>query len=212
MCTGRVDPTHVLRAFSNGVDGVFIGGCWLGECHYLTDGNHSAIAMMLMTRKLLKVVGINEQRLNMDFVSAAQGNRFADLVTGFTAKIKELGRLGAAEGIDTPQLKLRLEAAYSVAPFMRLVERERLRVRFKTREEYEQYFAGEETDKVFKDLVGERLALKEVLLILGAGSSSPEEIAKALGLTPAEVARHLHAAVRQRLTRFDEESKRFALV
>jgi coenzyme F420-reducing hydrogenase delta subunit len=212
MCTGRVDPTHVLRAFSNGVDGVFVGGCWLGECHYLTDGNHSAVSMMHMTRKLLKHIGINPERLTLDHVSAAQGNRFADLISDFTAKLKGIGRLGAAEGIDEERLKIGLEAATSIVPFMRLVERERLRVHFQTREEYAQFFESEETERLFSEMVIDKLALKEVLLMLRDGARSPAEIGKLLGVTPVEVARHLQNAARQRLAQFDEEQKRFALV
>lgn len=212
MCTGRVDPTHVLRALSNGVDGVFIGGCWLGECHYLTDGNHSALSMMLMTRKLIKHIGLNPARLNMDFVSAAQGNRYADLITDFTAKIKGIGRLGTAEGLSEDRLKIGLEAATSIVPFMRLAERERFRVRFKTREEYEQYFSSEETEHLFDDMVLDRLAMKEVLLMLRNDGRSPEEMAAKLGMAPAEVARHLQDAARLGLARFDEGARRFALV
>ena len=52
MCTGRVDPAFVLRAFSNGADGVFIGGCWPGECHYTTEGNYHALGMMLLIKKI----------------------------------------------------------------------------------------------------------------------------------------------------------------
>ena len=212
MCTGRVDPTHVLRAFSNGVDGVFVGGCWLGECHYLTDGNHSAVSMMHMTRKLLKHIGISPERLTLDHVSAAQGNRFADLISDFTAKVKGVGRLGIAEGIDEERLKTGLEAATSIVPFMRLVERERLRVHFNTREEYAQFFESEETERLFNEMVIDKLAMKEVLLMLRDGARSPEEIGGLLGVTPVEVARHLQNAARQRLARFDEEQKRFALV
>ncbi len=212
MCTGRVDPTHVLRAFSNGVDGVFIGGCWLGECHYLTDGNHSAVSMMHMTRKLMKGIGINPERLTLEHVSAAQGNRYADLITAFTAKVKGIGRLGAAEGIDKERLKIGLEAATSVVPFMRLVERERLRVHFKTREEYAQFFDSEETERLFQAMVIDKMAMKEVLLLLRNDGRSPEEMAAKLGMTPAEVGRHLQEAARQRLASFDEDKKRFALV
>ncbi len=212
MCTGRVDPTHVLRAFSNGVDGVFVGGCWLGECHYVTEGNHSAVSMMHMTRKLLKHIGVNPERLTLEHVSAAQGNRFADLITEFTARVKGIGRLGIAEGIDDDRLRIGLEAATSIVPFMRLVERERMRVHFKTREEYAQFFDSEETERLFNEMVIDKMAMKEVLLMLRDGLRLPEEMALKLGVTPAEVARQLQHAARQRLARFDEEQKRFALI
>ena len=159
MCTGRIDPAFILRAFSNGVDGVFIGGCWLGECHYVTEGNHDAVSMMLLTRKLLEHIGINPERLRLEWVSAAQGNRFAEVVTDFTNKLKELGPLGSSEGIEENRLKLKLEAAKSMVPYLKLVERESLRVRFKTREEYEEFFNSEKVNKIFKESVVEKLAI-----------------------------------------------------
>ena len=66
MCTGGIDPSFILTAFSNGMDGVFIGGCWLGECHYLTEGNHHAVSMMNITKKIIKQAGIHTDRLRLD--------------------------------------------------------------------------------------------------------------------------------------------------
>ncbi len=59
MCTGRVDPAFILRAFSNGADGVYIGGCWPGECHYVTEGNYHALSNVLLLKKVLAHIGIN---------------------------------------------------------------------------------------------------------------------------------------------------------
>ena len=75
MCTGRVDLAFMLRAFSNGKDGVFIGGCWPGECHYITEGNFMAFAVVHMGKKLLQWMGLNPDRLRLEYVSASEGSR-----------------------------------------------------------------------------------------------------------------------------------------
>ena len=212
MCTGRIDLSFILRAFANGVDGVFVGGCWLGECHYLTEGNHHAIVVMLLARRLLAHVGINPERLRLEWVSAAQGARFAEVITDFSEKLKELGPLGKSEGTDETVMKLRLEAARSLIPYIRLVERERLRVHLDTREEYEAFFNSAEVDRIFQSTVAERLTLKQILMILGEKPLSIGEIADRLDLPPSEVSKYLGVSARERLTRFDEAQKRFALV
>jgi len=212
MCTGRIDPAFILRAFSNGVDGVFIGGCWLGECHYVTEGNYDAVSMMLLTRKLLEHIGISPERIRLEWVSAAQGNRFAEVVTDFTNKLKELGPPGTSEGIEENRMKLKLEAAKSIVPYLKLVERESLRVRFKTREEYEEFFNSDRVNKIFKESVVEKLAMQEILLLLREKPFSIDECSDILGLSRAEISRYLNTSARNRLTRFDEKQKRFALV
>ncbi len=78
MCTGRVDPAFILRAFSNGADGVYVGGCWPGECHYTTEGNYHTLGTMLLMKKLLKYVGLNPDRLRVEWVGASEGIRFAE--------------------------------------------------------------------------------------------------------------------------------------
>jgi F420-non-reducing hydrogenase iron-sulfur subunit len=111
MCSGRVDPSFVFRAFSKGADGVFIGGCWLGECHYVTEGNYEAEKMTKLCKKLMEQIGLNPERLRIEWVSASEGIRFAEIVTDFTKKLKEMGPLGVGEGKDPEQLKQDLEAA-----------------------------------------------------------------------------------------------------
>jgi F420-non-reducing hydrogenase iron-sulfur subunit len=210
MCSGRVDPSFILRAFSNGTDGVFIGGCWLGECHYITEGNYDAISMVHLTKKLLKEIGINPERLRLEWVSASEGIRFAEVITDFTNKLKEIGPLGVSEGIDENGLKFKLEAAKNLVPYLKLVERERMRVHFKTDEEYKEYFTSEEADRLFRELVVDKLAISEIMLLLREKPLSTGEISQVLGLSPSEVSRHLNSSARQGLVRFDESEKRFA--
>jgi F420-non-reducing hydrogenase iron-sulfur subunit len=211
MCSGRVDLEFVLRAFANGKDGVFVGGCWLGECHYITEGNYDALSMMHLGRKLLKAIGLNPNRLRLEWVSASQGNRYAEVITDFTAQLKEMGPLGVGEGIHPAMLKLKLQAVRKLLPYIKLVEREKIRVRFETKQEYEDFFEGEELNALFDDLIGEKLAVSQIMLLLQRRALSTGEIADQLGVSASEVAKHLTASARQRLIRFDESEKRYAL-
>jgi F420-non-reducing hydrogenase iron-sulfur subunit len=90
MCTGRMDPTFILKAFLRGVDGVLVGGCHPGDCHY-TSGNYKAQRRIVLTKKLLQQLGIEPERLRLEWISASEGARFAQIVTDFTETIKALG-------------------------------------------------------------------------------------------------------------------------
>jgi len=90
MCSARVDPIWIIRAFMEGADGVFVSGCHPGDCHYIT-GNIFTKQRMLRLRNLLRDFGIDPRRLRIEWISASEGNRFSDLVTEFTEEIKKLG-------------------------------------------------------------------------------------------------------------------------
>jgi F420-non-reducing hydrogenase iron-sulfur subunit len=212
MCSGRVDPAFILRAFSRGMDGVFIGGCWLGECHYVTEGNYEALSVMHICKKLLKLIGVNPERLRLEWVSASQGIRFAEVITDFIKKLKELGPLGIGEGIDTNGLKVKLEAIQSLVPYIKLVERERLRVHFETEDEYERFFNSEEADRLFRELIVDKLTMSQILLLLRERPLSTGEISEILGLSPSEVSRYLNSSAKEGLIRFDEIQKCFVPV
>ncbi|HEY4711491.1 MAG TPA: hydrogenase iron-sulfur subunit [Dehalococcoidia bacterium] len=212
MCSGRIDPAFILRAFSNGMDGVFVGGCWLGECHYVTEGNYDALSVIHICKKLLEQIGVNPDRLRLEWVSASQGIRFAEVMTDFAKKLKELGPLGVGEGIDAKGLKLKLEAARSLVPYIKLVERERLRVHFDTEDEYAKFFNSEEVNRLFRELIVDKLAISQILLLLRERPLSTGEISEILGLSPSEVSRHLNSSAKDGLIRFDERKKGFVPV
>jgi coenzyme F420-reducing hydrogenase delta subunit len=212
MCTGRVDPAFIFRAFSNGTDGVFIGGCWPGECHYPTGGNYYALSMVLLTRKLLEHIAVNPQRLRLEWLSAAEGIRFAEMMNDITKNFQELGPLGEGEGIDRNALKFRLKAVENLLPYIKLVERERLSVRFETEEKVNEFFKSDECDRLFQELIVDQLAISQMMLLLREKPLSTGEISERLGLNPSEVARHLNHAARQGFVRFDESRKRFVPV
>ena len=211
MCSGRKDLEFVLRAFANGKDGVLICGCWLGECHYITEGNYDALSMMHLGRKLLEYTGVNPDRLRLEWVSASEGIRFAEVVTDFTDRLKKLGPLGTGEGMDQSALKLKLEAIRKLLPYVKLVEREKLRVRFESKKQYEEFFAGEKLNSLLKELIVDKLAISQIMVLLQAQALSTGEIADSLGMSPSDVSKHLNSSARQKLVRFDEKQKRYAL-
>ena len=90
MCSGAVAPVYVLEAFKLGADGVFIGGCHPRDCHYL-EGNYKTLRRILLLKKLLPQLGIEPERLRLEWVSAAEGQRFAQVVTDFISEVKKLG-------------------------------------------------------------------------------------------------------------------------
>jgi F420-non-reducing hydrogenase iron-sulfur subunit len=92
MCSGRVDPVFILRAFENGAAGVLVCGCHINDCHYIS-GNLEAEKRIVKTKNLLKIIGINPDRLRLEWISAAEGAKFATLVKEFTNLIEKLGPL-----------------------------------------------------------------------------------------------------------------------
>ena len=201
----------VLRAFANGADGVFIGGCWLGECHYVTEGNYDALSMMHLSRKVLEEIGVNPERLRLEWISGSEGMRYAEVMNDFGKKLKELGPIGKGEGIDQDGLKLKFEAVKKILPYLKLVERERLRVRFKTEEEYNEFFDSDEVNNLIRDVIADKLAISQITTLLGRNPLSTREISESLCLNPAEVSRYLNSSARQGLVRYDESLKRYAI-
>jgi F420-non-reducing hydrogenase iron-sulfur subunit len=92
MCSGRVDPTFVVKAFADGADGVLIAGCHPGDCHY-QQGNYKAMRRIPMLMNLLEQFGIERDRVRLEWVSASEGDRFATVVKELTEKVKTLGPL-----------------------------------------------------------------------------------------------------------------------
>jgi len=90
MCSGRVDPVLVLKAFKEGADGVLILGCHPGDCHY-AEGNYKTARRIPLLKKMLGQFGIEDARVRLDWVSASEGDRFIKIVNEMTAKVKELG-------------------------------------------------------------------------------------------------------------------------
>jgi len=211
MCSGRVDLEFILRAFSNGQDGVFIGGCKLDECNYVTQGNYDAFAVVKICKKIMERIGLNPKRLRLEFMSGADGGLLAEATNDFVKEVKTLGPLGDDEGLDKDELNFRLEAARKLVPYIKLVERERLRIPVKTKEAYERFFSSDKFDRLFEELIGEQLAISQIVFQLKKSPRSTGELAETLGLSPSEVSRYMSRSSRQGFVKYDEGEKRYAI-
>jgi len=94
MCSGRVDPQFVLEAFARGADGVLIGGCHPGDCHY-QEGNYKTLRRYHLLKRVLREMGIEEERFRLEWISAAEGDRVKAVVNDMVEKVRALGPLRA---------------------------------------------------------------------------------------------------------------------
>ncbi len=211
MCSARVDMFHILRAFENGQDGVFVGGCHLCDCHYVTNGNFNAYSMVQVFRKILKHNGIHQERLRIEWVSAGEGIRFANFMNEYSAELTKLGPIGKSEGIDHETLAFKLEAIKRIVPFIKLVLTQRLQVTERSEEAYHKFFHSEEFERLFEEIILDKLTQSQITLLLQKKNLSTGEIANLLGLTPSEVAKHMNNSSKQGLVKYDVESKLYAI-
>lgn len=152
MCSGRVDLEMVLRAFLNGADGVFIGGCRLGECNYTTQGNYDARNMVLLCKKIMKYAGLNPDRLRIEFMTSGDGILFAEVMNDFSRQVRDAGQLGTGEGITPDEVKSRLDEIMRLVPYIKMKNNEKLGTRPQTQEEYENLFTDEDIDRFFGEI------------------------------------------------------------
>jgi len=92
MCTGRIDPQFIMKAFQSGADGVIILGCHPGDCHY-KEGNYKALRRFHLLQRVLKQFGIEEDRFRLDWVSASEADNFVNVIQDMVKKVKALGPL-----------------------------------------------------------------------------------------------------------------------
>jgi F420-non-reducing hydrogenase iron-sulfur subunit len=90
MCSARIDPTFVVKALLDGADGVLICGCHPGDCHY-TEGNYKTMRRYPLLKRLLADYGIEDERVRLEWVSASEGKRFADIVNDMAERLRALG-------------------------------------------------------------------------------------------------------------------------
>lgn len=228
MCSGRVDALFVLDAFSRGIDGVLVGGCHPGDCHYGT-GNYEAIHMINMTRMLLEYIGIDPHRVRLEWVSAAEGVRFAHIVSEFTEQVRALGPLGSEQGVraEAPRrldrarrglssaksqpegeelegLQLRLDAAKIAAGGEKLrwivgKSTEFLREGNK----YGEVFTRHELNRAMERIVADEVAAEEILLLLQQEPLSVRKLSQRLELPPPQVLKYITALRRKGLVRLE---------
>ena len=153
MCAGRVDLELILQAFLNGADGVFIGGCRLNECNYTTEGNFDALNTVLLCRRIMEYIGLNPERLRIDFMSSGEGILFTEIMNEFGKKVREIGPLGKSEGIDEDKLRSRLTETIKLVPYIKVLKNEKLGTRLTSPDEYDGLFTIDEIEKLFAEVV-----------------------------------------------------------
>lgn len=186
MCSGRVDPIFVLKAFGIGIDGVIVLGCHPGDCHYQT-GNYQAEHKMRMTQFVLETIGINLDRLRFDYVSAAEGRRFGEVIFDFTKKVREIGPINEVKDLDE-KTRIGKEIVRNT------------RIRWLIGKEWELIEQGNVFGKIlaendFKDLMTKSIVdqyKKELICSMIEDKPLPvKEIAQRTKLCPSEVFRYL---------------------
>jgi F420-non-reducing hydrogenase iron-sulfur subunit len=103
MCSSRVDPQHILYAFREGADGVFIGGCHPGDCHYV-EGNYKTLRRITLFKIMLQELGIDPRRLRLEWISAAEGKKYAETMDEFAEQVRALGPLQLNEKALTSEV------------------------------------------------------------------------------------------------------------
>lgn len=98
MCSGRIEPTFIIKALFEGADGVLIAGCHPGDCHY-QEGNYKALRRHRLLQRILPEYGVEPERVRLEWVAASEGERFAAIVDEFTEQIRELGPLGVKDSL-----------------------------------------------------------------------------------------------------------------
>ena len=190
MCSGRVDPIFIAEALSRNIDGVLVLGCHPGDCHYIS-GNYEAEIKMKMLKKLLKIIGFAE-RLQLDWVSAAEGNRFAQLVNKFNEHIENLG----PNPVRNKKLKNKIQSDFdAIKSVLRdsrlriLVGRERKIIN--EGNAYNERIPIEKFEQILDDTIQNEFERHKILQIISENGKSVPEISKEIQLAPNNVLNHI---------------------
>ncbi len=186
MCSGRVDPEFIFEGLLTGLDGVIVMGCHPGDCHYL-EGNYEAEMKFHMVQKFLKLLHM-DQRVHLEWVSASEGSRFAEVISHFTEQIKNLGPTPLKDEQLARELRPKLKAIKLAATSYRiraLVGRERDITQ--NENVYGEKIPPEEFDQLLTQTVLDEYHRARIQLALQESPKSVKELATELQLDPSEV-------------------------
>ena len=204
MCSGRVDPVFIPKAFLAGFDGTMILGCHPGDCHYLT-GNFQAEKKIQLTRKLFEMAGMGSERILLDWVSAGEGERFAQVVRQFVEKMRQLGPFA----LD-PEAKERLRAIgaslegekirWMVGKGPELLEKENI---------YGERLPKERIEEVIEGTIRDEFIKNRIMFLIEAKPLAAAEISHTLNLNLKDTLPYLVSLVGEGRIGFDpsEEGK-----
>lgn len=204
MCSGRVDPSFIPKVLLAGYDGVMILGCHPGDCHYLT-GNIQAERKINLTRKLFEMAGIGSERILLDWVSAGEGERFAQVVRQFVEKIQNLGPFPLNQEIreKLQAIKASLEGEkirWMVGKGPELLEKENV---------YHEYVPSEKLDKLIEGTIRDEFIKNRIVFLVESKPLGATEISQTLNLKLNETLTYLVSLVGEGRIGFDpsEEGK-----
>lgn len=187
MCSARVEPAFVLRAFLRGTDGVLVLGCHFGDCHYIS-GNYRCRDRMEITKELLNLLGIVPERLYLGWVSAAEGQQFAQIIADFTEQLMGIGPLGKGESENEGEIRENLSAAIGALASDRIRwligERETL---VEEENVYGEKMSPEEYQELVLESLMDEYRCSKVTLAIKDEALSVKEIADRTGLAPRDV-------------------------
>ncbi|TXT59427.1 MAG: F420-non-reducing hydrogenase iron-sulfur subunit D [Promethearchaeota archaeon] len=190
MCSGRVDPEFIFGGFMTGIDGIIIMGCHPGDCHYL-EGNYEAEMKYKMVKKFLKFIDF-ENRVKLEWVSASEGNRFAEVVTKFTDQIRSIGSNPLSkEDFDKSFLK-KLKAMKLAATSYRmraLVGKKRALL--EQGNVYGEKIRKEKFNKIFDKAIYDEYVRYQVLLSLMKDAKTVKDLAIELEIKPSNILNHI---------------------
>jgi len=203
MCSGRIDPVIPLQVFARGADGVLVLGCHPGDCHY-SEGNLYEEKKIKLLKKLLALSSLGSERLELEWVSASEGQRFAQVVTQFTERIRKLGQSPISGTNPDPKMIENLEAAIDAAAGFRLrvlVGKERELT--EKSNAYGERILQEEFDDLLDEAV-EAEFLRHKIHVLTRNNSLPiRALAVATELKPSDVLKHIVAMRRRNMITVD---------
>jgi coenzyme F420-reducing hydrogenase delta subunit len=203
MCSGRVDPVILLEMFVNGADGVIVTGCHPGDCHYV-EGNLYEERKIRMLKKLISLTGLEPHRLRLEWVSAAEGQRFAQIVTEFTEQIRKLGPSPVSQPSPNQTILDNLQVARNAAADFRLrvlVGRE-LQLTEKGNV-YDEKVSKDEFDSLLDDAVEAEFVQHKIHFLTKAVPLPVKTLAQAVQKKPNDVLKYIVAMRRMNMITLD---------
>ena len=202
MCSGRIDPKFIITALERGLDGVLVAGCHPGDCHYLS-GNYQAKYKILMTTKVLEKIGFNIKRLRLEWISASEGRKFADLITEFTEEISDLGPSPVKSDLilrkllsHTKQICSDFRLRWIISRAWDLVEIENA---------HGEKIPEEKFEEILDRIIDTELTIVKILDLIEDKGLSADEISQVLKIPTEEIMAHLISLNDEHLVTFNVE-------
>ena len=191
MCSSRIEPSIILEMFIQGIDGVFIGGCHPGDCHYI-EGNYHTVHKIELTKKLIEKAGLNPDRLRLEWVSASEAQRFAEIMMEMSQQIKEIGPnpvSGKTPDIDI--LEQLLIARNAADDFRLRLLAGKAYILTEKGNAYNKKIDEEKLREVMDEVIEEEILRQRILRSLMKKSRSVKDVAKDINIPSKKVLEHL---------------------